>query len=262
MTLGEHLEELRARVLVSIISILGTMVICWLLFDNVIVNFMKAPLDMVAGTYNNPFAFRNPLLDILRDKLNPDLASLGRLKVLSVFEPITLRFKVSLLAGVILASPIVTWQAWKFVAAGLYSHEKKCVTTYGIASLLLFLVGCAFSFFILFPIATAVMLGNTQFDIALRLEYYVSQATFFTIGVGSMFEMPLVLLFLAKIGVVDADTLRSKRRHVMLAILVIAAMITPPDPLTQIVVAIPMLGLYETSILILKLKEGKSEDGR
>ncbi len=152
MSLGEHLEELRARVLVSIISVLGAMVICWLLFDSVIVDFMKAPLDMVAGSYTaNPFAFRNPLLDILRDRLNPDLAGLGRLKVLSVFEPITVRFKVSLLAGVILASPGVIRQAWKFVAAGLYQHEKRYVTAYGAASLLLFLVGCAFSFFILLP---------------------------------------------------------------------------------------------------------------
>ncbi len=246
---------MRVRVLVSIISILGAMVICWLLFDSVIVDFMKAPLDMVAGSYaTNPFAFRNPLLDILRDRLNPDLISLGRLKVLSVFESITVRFKVSLLSGAILASPIVIWQAWKFVAAGLYQHERRYVTTYSAASLLLFLIGCAFSFFILFPIVAAMLLGNTQFDITLRLEYYVSQATFFTIGVGSMFEMPLVLLFLAKIGVVDVDTLRAKRRHVILAILVIAAMITPPDPLTQIIVAVPMLGLYEISILILKLR--------
>ena len=105
------------------------------------------------------------------------------------------------------------------------------------------------------PLATEV-LDVAAVDRHLYREY-VSQATFFTVGVGSIFEMPLVLLFLAKVGIVDVATLRDKRRHVIIAILVAAAMITPPDPLTQIIVAIPMLALYELSIIILKIKGAK-----
>lgn len=255
MTLGEHLEELRTRSIISIVSVFAAMTICWFLFESVIVDFIKAPLDMVAGNYaDNPFAFRNPILDILREKLDLRIDDLSQLKVLSIFESVIVRFKVSLLAGGILASPIVIGQIWKFIGVGLYPNEKKYAATYGMASLFLFLFGCAFSFFLLFPIAAAVMLGNTSFGIVLRLEQYVSQATFFTIGIGLMFEMPLVLLFLEKIGVVDIDTLRNSRRHVILAILVVSAIITPPDPLTQVIVALPMLGLYEASILILKMK--------
>ncbi len=260
MSLGEHLEELRRRVLISLIAVCGAMILCWFLFESVMVDFMKAPLDMVAGRDGNPFAFTNPLLNLLRGEVTPKMAELGDLNVLSIFEPVTVRFRVSLLTGAILASPIVIGQIWKFVGAGLYDNEKKYVRIYGTASLFLFLFGCAFSFFILFPIAVAVMLGDTRFGVVLRLEQYVSQAAFFTVGVGSMFEMPLVILFLNRIGLVDAATLREKRRHVILAILVVAAMITPPDPMTQVVVAIPMILLYEISILILRRYDGGQEE--
>jgi sec-independent protein translocase protein TatC len=253
MSVGEHLEELRTRVVWSLAAMLGCMVICWIFYDRVVVDVMRAPLDIVAGRYENPFAFRNPVLDLLRNRL-PNLAGIGGLNVMSPFSPIVVKLKVSLLAGALLSSPVVIGQIWKFVESGLYPSEKKTAVTYGTASLFLFLIGCTFSFFLLFPLAIAVMLGGTQFGIVLRLEEYVSQATFFTVGVGSIFEMPLVLLFLARVGVVDITTLREKRRHVILVILVVAAMITPPDPLTQIIVAIPMLALYELSILILKMK--------
>jgi sec-independent protein translocase protein TatC len=257
MTLGEHLEELRKRVLWSAIAILGAMLLCWIFYDRIIVDFMKAPLDMIAGRYDeNPFAFRNPLLDILRGRLKTDLSKIGEPRVMNLFEDILVKFKMSLLAGIILASPVVIGQLWRFVEAGLYPNEKKHALKYGFFSLFLFLFGCGFSFFFLLPIAGAVMLGGTRFEPVLRLREYVSQATFFTIGAGSIFEMPLVLLFLAKVGVVDVKSLSAKRRHVILAILVVAAMITPPDPLTQIIVAIPMVGLYELSILLLRMKGG------
>jgi len=259
MTLGEHLEELRARSIVSMVAVFAAMTICWFLFESVMVDFMKAPLDMVAGHYeDNPFVFRNPILELLRDRLDLGIADLSQLKVLSIFESIVVRFKVSLLAGGILASPIVIGQIWKFIGTGLYSQEKKYAATYGIVSLFLFLFGCAFSFFLLFPVAVAVMLGNTPFGIVLRLEQYVSQAAFFTIGIGLMFELPLVLLFLEKIGVVNVASLRGSRRHVILVILLVSAMITPPDPLTQVIVALPVLGLYEASILILKMKRRRT----
>jgi Tat protein translocase TatC len=256
MSLGEHLEELRTRVVFSGIAVGACMAICWFLHDSVLVDILNAPLDIAAGTYENPYSFHNPVLDLLRDRL-PRLREIGKLNVMSPFAPIIMKLKVSLLAGAILASPIVILQMWKFIEAGLYTREKRYVVGYGVASLLLFLVGCMFSFFMMFPLAIAVMLGATRYDIVLKLEEYVSQATFFTVGVGSIFQMPLVLLFLAKVGIVNVDTLRAKRRHVIVAILVVAAMITPPDPLTQLIVAIPMLVLYEISILILKIKGAK-----
>lgn len=253
MSLGEHLEELRRRVVLSGIAIIACMVICWILHDSVLVDLLNAPLDIAAGRYENPYSYRNPMLDILRARL-PGLAKVGELNVMSPFAPIVMKLKVSLLAGAILASPLVIMQLWKFVESGLYAREKKYVVAYGASSLLLFLAGCAFSFFVLFPLAIAVMLGGTRYGIVLKIEEYVSQATFFTVGVGSIFQMPLVLLFLARVGIVNVDTLRAKRRHVIVGILIVAAMITPPDPLTQIIVAIPMLMLYELSILILKIK--------
>ncbi|MFC1671746.1 twin-arginine translocase subunit TatC, partial [Planctomycetota bacterium] len=160
MTLGEHLEELRKCVFWGLLALLATTLLCWLFYEQFIVDFMKAPLDMIAGRYENPFTFHNPLLDAIRGRLNPDLLDLNTLKVLSLFEPIVVKMKVSLLAGAILSSPIVIGQIWKFVKSGLYPREQKYVTGYGIASLVLFLVGCSFSFFFLLPIAAAVMLGG------------------------------------------------------------------------------------------------------
>jgi len=153
---------------------------------------------------------------------------------------------------VFLASPVIFWQIWKFVAPGLYKHEKKALLPFSVLSSLCFLGGAAFGYFVVFPPAFRFLLGysadflspmpavNEYFSLSLRL----------LIAFGAIFELPILMVFLAKIGIVDVSFLNRNRKYAILINFIIAAILTPtPDIVNQLLMGVPLLVLYEISVL-------------
>ncbi|MEW6355832.1 MAG: twin-arginine translocase subunit TatC [Planctomycetota bacterium] len=229
LTFGEHLEELRYRIIVSLVAVLLAFILCWI--------------------------FRIPLMNILAAPHQKTMRILGfspDLKVLTYQEAFITLMKVCFIAGLFISSPIVIHQMWMFVAAGLYDHEKRYVHIFAPISLGCFLIGMLFGYFILIPFGLRFLLtvvGDVASPI-IRMSDYVSLLMLLTLVLGLVFQLPLIVLFLVKIDVVTADTLRRERRYAILAAFVVGAILTPPDPGTQIMVAVPAIGLYEIGILI------------
>jgi len=159
---------------------------------------------------------------------------------------------LALVTGVLLASPVIFWQIWKFVAPGLYRHEKRLLLPFSFLSSICFLGGAAFGYFVVFPPAFRFLLGysadflspmpavNEYFSLSLRL----------LIAFGVIFELPILMVFLAKMGIVDVPFLNKNRKYAILINFIIAAILTPtPDIVNQMLMGIPLLVLYEISVI-------------
>lgn len=161
--------------------------------------------------------------------------------------------KVSLWLGVIVAFPYVFYEFWKFIKPGLYKNEIKAAKGIVFVCSLLFLTGVSFGYFLISPIAiTFLSTYSVSPDIAntTTLAALVNSMTMFTLPVGLIFEMPIIMYFLAKVGIVSSAFLVKYRRHAVVIIIVVAAIITPPDAITQMMIAIPLYALYEVSIIL------------
>ena len=168
---------------------------------------------------------------------------------------------VLILAGIFVASPVILYQTWLFVAPALYSHEKRYAIPFVIFSTLLFLGGAAFGYFVVFDYGFKFFMGFATDFIkpAPTLKEYLSFCSILLLTFGLTFELPLFILFLAKLGIVDAGMLSRNRRYVIVGIFVVAAIFTPPDVVTQVMMAAPLLILYEVSILLAKIVVKKKE---
>jgi sec-independent protein translocase protein TatC len=159
---------------------------------------------------------------------------------------------VSFWLGVIGAFPFIFWEFWKFVSPGLLDSERRAVRgVVGICSAL-FLFGVSFGYFVIAPFSISFLAGYTLegLEVSPTLDSYVTYMTMFTLPTGLIFELPVVAYFLAKIGLIGTAFLRTYRRHAVVVILIIAAIITPPDVVSQTLVAIPLYALYEISIMV------------
>ncbi|RLB06669.1 MAG: twin-arginine translocase subunit TatC, partial [Deltaproteobacteria bacterium] len=209
-TFIEHLEELRKRLIISLIAVGIGFGICYI-FSKEIFWLLMIPLQ----------------------KTLPPGASMI---FTSLPEAFFTYLKVSLLAGIFLASPVVLYQLWLFVAPALYSHEKRYVIPFVIISTFLFIGGAAFGYFIVFPFGFKFFLGFATDFIrpAPKLKEYLSFCSMLLLTFGLIFELPLFILFLTKLGVVDHRMLSRNRRYVILGIFAVAAILTPPDVVTQL----------------------------
>jgi len=159
---------------------------------------------------------------------------------------------LALVCGVLLASPVIFWQIWRFVAPGLYQHEKKVVLPFTFLSSICFLGGAAFGYFIVFPPAFRFLVGySTDFLSPMpAVTEYFSLALRLLIAFGVIFELPILMVFLAKIGVVNVAFLNKNRKYAILINFIIAAILTPtPDVVNQMLMGVPLLVLYEVSVL-------------
>jgi len=159
---------------------------------------------------------------------------------------------LALVCGVLLASPVIFWQIWRFVAPGLYQHEKKVVLPFTFLSSICFLGGIAFGYFIVFPPAFRFLVGySTDFLSPMpAVTEYFSLALRLLIAFGVIFELPILMVFLAKIGIVDVAFLNKNRKYAILINFIIAAILTPtPDVVNQMLMGVPLLVLYEVSVL-------------
>ncbi len=228
LPLTAHLQELRKRLVHSFIAIGIGFAICY--------GFKESIFDIIAY----------PLLSVMPKG--------GSLIFTSVAEAFFTYMKISFIAGLVLASPFVLYQVWAFVAPGLYRHEKRYVVPFVFLGSLFFTIGILFGYFIAIPIGFKFLLGYaTDFIKPMpSMKEYLSFSIKFLLAFGLIFEFPVVLLLFAKIGIVDAKKLARQRKYAILLIFIFAAVITPPDVISQIILALPLIGLYEISILLAK----------
>jgi len=218
MSLMEHLDELRRRIVHSAIYLAAGFFICWFFRDQ-IVNFLQAPLQHIGKS----LVFTHPM-----DALNLDL-------------------QAAMLGGAILASPFVLFQVWLFIAPGLYQKERRFVSPFMAATVGLFLTGAGFGYFYVLPAAIKILIVGFghNFTPMVTIEDYTSFFLSVILGLGISFELPILIFFLALFGIVSPKFLWTNIRYAILAVFLVAAIITPsPDPWTMCIYAIPMLTLY------------------
>ena len=222
MSLMEHLDELRKRIVRSAIFLFLGFIAAWFFRDR-FVGFIQAPLNHIGKT----LVFTHPM------------------------DPLNLDLQVSLVAGAILASPFILFQVWLFIAPGLYQKERRFVIPFMAATVGLFLTGAAFGYFWVLPGALEILIVKFghNFTAMVTIEEYTSFFLSIILGLGISFEMPILIFFLAMFGIVSPRFLWKNMRYAVLAVFLVAAIICPsPDPWTMCIYAIPMLGLYLVGI--------------
>jgi sec-independent protein translocase protein TatC len=178
-----------------------------------------------------------------------------------VTSPFFIPIKVTLLAAVVLALPVILYQVWAFVAPGLYAHEKRLVGPLVLASTVLFILGMLFAYFLVFPVVFGVMKTFTPEGVAWMPDIgaYFSFVVNMFLAFGITFEVPIAVILCVKVGIVSIAKLKEMRPYVIVAAFVIAAVVTPPDVLSQILLAVPLCLLYEVGIVVANLMTRSSE---
>jgi len=249
MSFLEHLEELRWHIVRSILAIIIGAILAFI-FKNII-------FDKIILAPKSPDFFTNRFLCELGEKLDVKNLCINSipLEIISVkmSGQFTMHILVSLIAGLVLAFPYVFFEFWSFIAPALRGNERKHARGAVFYSSLLFLTGVVFGYYVISPL-TVNFLGSynvsPEVENKINLISYVSTVTSVVLASGVIFELPVVVFFLTKIGLVTPEFMRKYRRHSLVVILILAAIITPPDVFSQILVAIPLFFLYEISIFI------------
>jgi len=225
MTFLDHLEELRWRLIKSIIGIVAVGIVGYI-FSDQLIEFLIYPTR--------------------------DLRSPFDLQILKVPDMLMVKIKIGLFSGLIGALPVIAYQMWKFIAPGLLPHEKQYVPTTVIVITLCFLIGGAFGYLAILPVALDFLtgLGLTDIQNNFALDAYVSFVTRIIFVTGLIFELPVLSFFLTKIGIVTPAVLRHVRKYAVVLTFVLAAFLTPPDPASMMLMGIPILLLYEISIMV------------
>lgn len=193
------------------------------------------------------YGFADPLLDFI-------IRPVGKVVFTSVADAFIVRLQLALAMGFLAGLPYVLWQAWAFVAAGLKEAERKYVLLYGPFSLLAFFLGGMFAYTVMVPVSLQFLLGfaTGAMEPMITVDNYVNFVGTMVLAFGIVFELPLVMLFLTQIGVATPEFLVHYRRHAVMAILVVSALITPPDCVTLLIMAAPLIVLYEAGIVLSK----------
>ena len=241
----EHLTELRSRLLKSIVYLFIFFVISYIFAED------------IYGFLVEPYA------DAVKDdNIN------RRLIYTALHETFITYLKVAFFSAIFVTSPIILTQIWKFVAPGLYTNEKKALLPYLIATPTLFLLGGMLVYYLVMPLAikfflsfeTSAQISNLPIQLEAKVNEYLSLIMRLIFAFGISFQLPVLLTLLARVGFVNSTYLKKRRKYVVVIVFALAAILTPPDPITQIGLGIPLLILYELSILAVKFIEKKKED--
>ncbi len=235
MTFLDHLEELRWRIIWSLAGIIIGAIIVWTFKDTIMDSFLLAP------------AVKYGL----------------KLQNLRPFGQVFLYMEVALVGGLILSIPNVLYQLWLFIAPGLFPHERKYISSIVVFSSLCFLAGVTFSYFVMLPTAFQFFaaFGSQKIENIIAIDEYFGFILSVMLGAGLVFELPMVSFFLSKLGILTPQFMRHYRRHAIVIIFIAAAFLTPgTDPVSQILLAIPLVLLYEISIFICKISHKKKTE--
>jgi len=226
MTLWEHLEELRRRLIICIVVLFIGFAVCWF--------------------------FREQIFHVVEAPFLQYVAKGDKLSFISLTEPFFVYMKVSAFAAIILTSPILITQLWLFIAPGLYKRERMYAIPFIFFATAFFLGGCVFCYYYVFPFACRYFLQvGTQFKQEVRVNDYFSLFNQMILAIGLIFEIPILAFFLARFGIINHHFLLNKLKYAILLAFVISAIVTPtPDMVTQTFLALPMIGLYGVSIII------------
>ena len=232
MSFGEHLEELRRRLFRSVLALVASTSLAFAFYKRLV------------ALATLPHYRARDLFDV--PPVPWDFYSMDYVRTPTAI------LKLTLLVGLFLASPVIGWHVWSFVRAGLYPHERRWALSFGICSLLLFLAGCVAGYFVLIPYTLygmASMLPFEQvrpaFDIALYLDLFMT----LTVALGAVFQLPLAMAFLTRVGLVESRAWGRWRKHGVVGNLVLAAVLAPGDPVSLFAFAAPLLALYEIGAL-------------
>ena len=249
----EHLAELRQRLINSVLAFIVGMIIC--------------------------FTVWNPIFDFLTQPLCSAMAVRGHedcgLILIKLQEGFFVAISISLMGGLMLSFPVISYQMWRFIAPGLYRSEKGAFLPFLLASPFMFFLGATFAFYVVTPLAFDFFLGFQQTGSILSEEMsenatagiafqgsaqeYLSLTIKFIVAFGMCFQLPVLLTLMGKAGLVSAEGLGNVRKYAVVAILVLAALVTPPDVITQVILFVVVYGLYEVSIFLVSRVEKKRE---
>ena len=230
-----HIAELRERLLKIVISYGVAFLIVFMNWQ-LVYGWMKKPLE---SAFNKAMIFT------------------------SLAEPFITALKISLYGGFVLALPFIMWQVWKFIAPALYENEKQMAIPFVFWGTIMFLMGVGFAYYVVFPFGATVLInfGGIEFEAMLKMSEYIGFFSKFMFGFGIAFELPVFAYFLAKLDLITDKTLISGFRYAIVIIFIASAILTPPDPATQFLMAIPLIVLYGVSILIVKTVNPYKEEG-
>ncbi len=227
--LKPHIADLRKRLTISTITVVVMFFAC--------------------------FSFYEPILEWMMAPVKHALPVGTSMIAVEIQETFFTAMKVAFFGGFIISLPVIFWQLWLFLAPGLYDHEKKLVVPFVFFATLMFLLGAAFAYYIVVPIGFDFLIafGNSVVSVLPSIGKYVGFFTKLLIGFGIAFELPVITFFLAKIGLVNDQMLKDFFRYAVVLIFIVAAVLTPPDVISQALMAAPLLILYGVSIYIAKV---------
>lgn len=248
MSLGDHLEELRIRMILALAGLLIGLAVC-LFFGKDLIGVLETPYNRAIGT-NKVEASENQQ-DVYSTQKDTESVPVG-LQTRKPAEGFVTYIKICLVFGLLATSPWVFWQAWMFVSAGLYRHEKNFVHIVAPVSAMLFVTGALFFLFMVAPLALTFFIKfNQRLNLASywMFEDYINMILMLTLVFGLAFQMPIAIVFAERMGLVSIETLVNGRKYVIVVLTIVAAMATPPDVISQVSLFIPMYGLFEGGIL-------------
>jgi sec-independent protein translocase protein TatC len=224
----EHLEELRGRIIKSLISIILVSIGAYF-FSERLIDFISRPIP--------------------------------ELYFMSPTEAFAIRIKLSLIAGIIVSVPVIFYHLWQFVVPGLFEREIKLVVPVVLASTIFFLIGATFCFLLVLPLSIKFLLGfgTEKLKPMIKIGDYVSFVSYLILAFGAVFELPVIAYFLGKLGIITPRTLQRGRRYAIVGMLVVSALITPPDMFSQLMLTGPLYFLYEVSIVVVRIVQKKKE---
>lgn len=233
MTFLEHLEELRWRIIYSILGIVIGAIVCWIFIDF--------------------------LVDVIL--LKPAKDSGASLQNLKPFGQLFLYMQIAIIGGIIISIPNIFFQLWKFISPALRKNEQKYILAIVVYSSICFLLGIVFAYFVMLPLTMkfAAQFGSKEIMNQFAIDEYMSIIISVMLAAGLIFELPMISFFLTKLGILTPEFMRKFRKHSIVAIMILAALLTPgTDPVSQIILAVPLVLLYEVSIFISKLSVKKT----
>ena len=232
-----HIAELRSRLIKIVISFFIFFIAAFLVWKQIFLWIAAPAFEAMKTNSSSEMIFTN------------------------LVEPFMTAVRVSLYTAFFASLPVIFYQTWKFVAPGLYEHEKKLAIPFVLFGTIMFITGAAFAYFVVFPIGFKVLInfGGKDFVAMLKISEYVSVALKIMIGFGIAFELPVLTYFLAKLGLITDKTLKDFSRYAVVIIFIVAAILTPPDLFSQLAMSVPLLILYGLSIIIAKIVNPEKE---